>query len=75
MTSGRTSAIFIIVLGSGLLLTALKWGVIGGGGVGANRNENPRLFWFLFSFWAFWLFVALAMFAFTLIRPAHMGSS
>ena len=71
--SGRTSAIFVIVLGSVLLLGALKWGIIGGGGVGADRDENPRLFWFLFLFFAFWLFIGIVVILLSALRSGGLG--
>lgn len=46
---GPLIAIFII---ASVLLIALKFGVIGGGGVGANRADNPYLFWFIFAVFA-----------------------
>lgn len=38
-----------VILGIVVLAIALKLGVIGGGGSGARRDENPYLFWFIFG--------------------------
>lgn len=42
-----TTEIFVVVLilGLAVLAFAFKFGAIGGGGVGARRDENPILYW------------------------------
>lgn len=37
--------ILVLVVGGGVLFFALKYGFIGGSGVGAYRDKNPFLFW------------------------------
>jgi hypothetical protein len=34
-----------IIMGIMVLAIAFKWGEIGGGGAGANRDKNPINFW------------------------------
>jgi len=37
--------VLVILVGGGVLAFALKYGFIGGGGVGAYRDRNPFNYW------------------------------
>jgi len=41
----KLEALLLVILCGILLLMAFKTGSIGGGGAGADRTENPVLFW------------------------------
>jgi hypothetical protein len=43
--SARANLIFVILVGGGVLFFALKFGFIGGAGVGAYRNKSPFNYW------------------------------
>jgi hypothetical protein len=58
-----------VILGAGVLFVGLKWGTIGGGGVGANRDENPINYWLGISVTALALIVAIIVLIGSVIWP------
>jgi hypothetical protein len=69
--SGIAKFILVILLGSGILFVAAKWGTIGGGGLGANRRENPTNFWLGFSMTAAAVFIAILVLIGSFVQPDH----
>jgi hypothetical protein len=62
----RREALLLMILCGIVLLSALKIGVIGGGGAGADRRKNPVLFWIGVSMTALIAIVATGVLAFRL---------
>jgi hypothetical protein len=60
-----------IILFSGILLVGLKYGTIGGAGLGAVRAKNPRLFWLAIGQNVIALVALITLFAFMLIGRIH----
>jgi hypothetical protein len=58
--SERTGAVVLVLLCAGLLWSAFKLGVIGGGGSAAERDKNPISFWIGVSITATMLVLGIA---------------
>jgi hypothetical protein len=69
MLSTTANFILVVILGLGILLFALKWGTIGGGGTGATRDENPFNFWLGAGITAAGVIIAIGLLIGSLVSP------
>jgi hypothetical protein len=69
MLSPTASLILVVVLGSGILFFAFKWGFVGGGGAGAYREKNPFNFWLGVIITAACVLIAVIILIGILVQP------
>jgi hypothetical protein len=64
----RTEALLLVAVSALLVILALKWGFIGGGGTGAERTRNPVNFWLGVGLTTLMGAISLGIFVSTFIR-------
>jgi hypothetical protein len=65
--SPLANVIGVIVVGGGVLLVALKFGTIGGPGIGATREKDPFNYWLGVTITAVGVLVASVVFILTML--------
>ena len=72
MLSADAALILGILLGLVVLFIAFRWGTIGGGGAGADRDKNPINFWLGVTITGVFTLIAIAILIGNYISPNNL---